>query len=49
MKFGNKKQIQKLYREQIRNKREKEISFIEMIFMILMVAVLIFINHYYMG
>ncbi|WP_397538993.1 hypothetical protein [Rummeliibacillus pycnus] len=49
MKFGNKKQIQKLYREQIRNKREKEISFIEMIFMILMVAILIFINHSYMG
>ncbi|MFJ8261158.1 hypothetical protein ACIQ4I_04235 [Rummeliibacillus sp. NPDC094406] len=49
MKFGNKKQIQKLYREQIRNKREKEISFIEMIFMTLMVAILIFINHFYMG
>ncbi|WP_170061430.1 hypothetical protein [Rummeliibacillus pycnus] len=47
MKFGNKKQIQKLYREQMRYKKEKEISFIEMIFMILIVAVLVFIGHFF--
>ncbi|MGG0655424.1 hypothetical protein [Rummeliibacillus pycnus] len=46
MKFGNKKQIQKLYREQMRNKKEKDLSFIEMIFMLLTVALLIFISHY---
>jgi len=47
MKFGNKKLIQKLYREQMQNKKEKEISFIEMIFMILMVAVLVFVRSFF--
>ncbi|WP_312753125.1 hypothetical protein [Rummeliibacillus suwonensis] len=46
MKYGNKKRIQQLYREQMRNKKEKEMNFIETIFMILIVAVLIFFTHF---
>lgn len=46
MKFGNKKLIQKLYREQMREKREQEINYVEMIFLILIVAVLLAFSQY---
>ncbi|MBK3497160.1 hypothetical protein JFL43_20465 [Viridibacillus sp. YIM B01967] len=44
MKFANKKQIQRLYREQIRMKKDQDHNFIETIIIILVVAIFIFIN-----
>lgn len=47
MKYGNKKLIQKLYKEQMRSKREKELNFVEMILMVLVVAALFALKHFF--
>ena len=47
MKYGNKKLIQKLYKEQMRSKREKELNFVEMILLVLVVAALFALKHFF--
>ncbi|MFJ8262774.1 hypothetical protein ACIQ4I_12600 [Rummeliibacillus sp. NPDC094406] len=46
MKFTNKKQIQKLYRMQIQEKKEQEIIFVEMIIIVVIAGVAIAISNY---
>ncbi|MGE7625021.1 hypothetical protein ACQKMD_18930 [Viridibacillus sp. NPDC096237] len=47
MKFANKKQIQRLYREQIRNKKDQDYNFLETIILIVIVAFFIIIINFY--
>ncbi|MEK4759769.1 hypothetical protein MHH85_05850 [Viridibacillus sp. FSL E2-0187] len=44
MKFANKKQVQRLYREQIRNKKDQDYNFLETIILIVIVAFFIYFN-----
>lgn len=46
MKYGNKKRIQLLYRQQVNRKKEKDMNFIEMMLMLFIIAVLIFVSHF---
>ncbi|MGE7837706.1 hypothetical protein [Viridibacillus arvi] len=44
MKFANKKQVQRLYREHIRNKKDQDYNFLETIILIVIVAFFIYFN-----
>ena len=46
MKFTNKKQIQKLYRMQMQEKKEQEIIFVEMIIIMVIAGIAIAISTY---
>lgn len=46
MKYANKKQIQKLYREQIQQKKKQQTIFIETLIIMIIVGIIIAISHF---